>query len=262
MVSRSCVVGLDAAESCQLASRFDGPLLCHEVLPSILVRDGQLFVESNSGAWMVEVDRLVYHGIFEEDHDFLAGLALWDGPCLPNAAAMMDCRLKLPCLARALKFTRFGTARRGYAAPGVEFDPSLHSVAKWGNWHCGENKLQFDTAKTFDQPTIVEPYFSGQAVRVLLIGDQAWQIRLCGETWLKSIHHDQAAFTDVDPELRADTEAVASGFGLEIIANDYIIGDDGQAHLLEVNHIPNVTRFPGIWQAYSDYAIRWLHRSL
>ncbi len=39
---------------------------------------------------------------------------------------------------------------------------------------------------------------------------------------------------------------------------DYIVGDQGTKHLLEVNHIPNVTRFPAIWEAYRDYAVQFL----
>lgn len=37
-----------------------------------------------------------------------------------------------------------------------------------------------------------------------------------------------------------------------------IVGPGGQRHLLEVNHIPIVTRLPEIWQAYCDDAIQWL----
>lgn len=62
-----------------------------------------------------------------------------------------------------------------------------------------------------------------------------------------------------DPRLVADTRNVANGFGLEIAANDYIVTADGQPHLLEVNHIPNVTRFAGIWDAYSEYVVEWLN---
>lgn len=64
-----------------------------------------------------------------------------------------------------------------------------------------------------------------------------------------------------DPRLVADTVRVAQGFGLEIAANDYIVTSDGQPHLLEVNHIPNVTRFPEIWKAYSDYVVEWIDSS-
>ena len=35
-----------------------------------------------------------------------------------------------------------------------------------------------------------------------------------------------------------------------MLAVDYMVGTDGTKHLLEVNHIPNVTVFPEIRQAY------------
>ena len=65
----------------------------------------------------------------------------------------------------------------------------------------------------------------------------------------------------LDPELLADTRAIGQAFGLEIVANDYIVTPDGARHLLEVNHIPNVTRFPEIWEAYRDYVVEWLART-
>ena len=76
-------------------------------------------------------------------------------------------------------------------------------------------------------------------MRVLIIGDKAWQIRLEGDERLKSIHAPDAAFMEIDPELLEDTERVRKGFGLELVANDYVVGEDGSRHLLEVNHIPN-----------------------
>ncbi|HZL28530.1 MAG TPA: hypothetical protein VFC39_18550, partial [Acidobacteriaceae bacterium] len=60
------------------------------------------------------------------------------------------------------------------------------------------------------------------------------------------------------PRLVADTRNVANGFGLEIAANDYIVTVDGKPHLLEVNHIPNVTRFAEIWDGYAEYVTAWL----
>ena len=64
----------------------------------------------------------------------------------------------------------------------------------------------------------------------------------------------------IDPLLLEDTWRIGAGFGLEIVANDYIVTPDNTRHLLEVNHIPNVTRFPGIQSAYRDYVIDWLNR--
>lgn len=56
------------------------------------------------------------------------------------------------------------------------------------------------------------------------------------------------------------SKVIGRAFGLEIVANDCIIGEDGQKHLLEVNHIPNVTRFPLLWEAYAHYAVRWVEK--
>src|SRR5262249_45472788 len=157
-----------------------GPLAVHETLPRMLVKDGQLFVESASGFGCDLISRVVFHGIFEDDHDFIAGLALWGGPCLPNARAMMDCRLKLPCLVRALRFTNYAAPLRGFASAGLEFRTDEERVAKWGNWHCGENKNRFVGAWTGNESAIVERYLDGTALRVVVIGDRHWQIRLQG----------------------------------------------------------------------------------
>jgi len=251
------IVGLDEPEAQAIQERLDVPSIAHITLPKIMVRDGQLWAEAARGPRLMPISKVIYHGIYEEDLDFIAGLALWGGPVMPRAHAMMDCRLKLPCLVRAMQFTRFGAPARGYASPYVRYDSDLERVAKWGNWHCGENKERFTGTWSSEYPAIVEPYLSGQAVRVVLIGENAWQIRLEGDSWLKSIHHDTAAFMELDPDLLADAQAVRVGFGLEILGNDYIVGEDGQKHLLEVNHIPNVTRFPEIWEAYRDFAIQW-----
>ncbi|MCA9175243.1 MAG: hypothetical protein KDB14_12230 [Planctomycetales bacterium] len=261
MAPRPCIIGLDQPQYALLKDRLAGPIYIHETLPRILVRDGELFVESPNGFRLTPVSRVVFHGIFEDDHDLIGGLALWGGPCLPNAKAMMDCRLKLPCLVRALQFTQFASPARGYASPHVEYATDVERVAKWGNWHCGENKARFTDKFESPESAIIERYLAGQAHRVVVIGDRNWQIKLEGDGWLKSIHHPAACFVEPDPRLVADTQRVARGFGLEIAANDYVVAPDGQPHLLEVNHIPNVTRFPEIWDAYSDYVIEWLHRS-
>lgn len=261
MAQRTCIIGLDEPQNTAMRQRITGPLIVHETVPRIFVRDGELFVEASSGFSMLPVTKVVFHGIFEDDHDLIAGLALWGGPCLPNARAMMDCRLKLPCLVRALQFTDFGNPPRGFASAGTDYPTDVERVAKWGNWHCGENKERFTKSWQSDETAIVERYLEGDAIRVVVIGDQHWQIKLEGDGWLKSIHHPTACFMPPDPRLVADTRKVANGFGLEIAANDYIVTPDGQPHLLEVNHIPNVTRFPEVWDAYAAYVADWIHAS-
>lgn len=261
MSERVLIVGLDEPEFTEIRERIDLRVTAHEVLPRILVKDGELLTEPRRGAGWLPVSKVVFHSIYEHDLDFIAALALWGGPCLPNPLAMMDCRLKLPCLVRALQYTRFGAPSRGYAAPGAVYSSEREQVAKWGNWHCGENKARFNGNWEAEHASIIEEFLPGQAVRVVIIGDRHWQIRLEGEGWLKSIHAPDAAFMDVDPDLLADTERVRQGFGLELVANDYIVTEGGSRHLLEVNHIPNVTRFPEVWEGYRDFVVNWLQRT-
>jgi len=157
-----CIIGLDKAEYAEIRERVDRPVIAQETLPKIAVIDGELLVQPANRMTMIPVEKLVYHAIYEDDMDFLTGLALWNGPVLPNAQAMMDCRLKLPCLARALRCARFGAPAHGYAAAGAQISVTENYVAKWGNWHCGENKERISSAWTSSEPSIIEPFFSGQ----------------------------------------------------------------------------------------------------
>jgi hypothetical protein len=261
MTRRVCIVGLEADEVAQLQSLIDFGIgvVAHQALPQIAVKDGKLLVESRQRAGTIEVTHVVFHGIYEHDLEFLAALALWGGACSPNPRGMMDLRLRLPGLVRALEHTQFGLPLRGYASPKVEFDTETERVAKWGNWHCGKNKERFQGVWQSEEPCIVEDFLPGHSVRIVLIGDKYWQIQLAGDSWLKSIHDPSADFMEVDRELLADTQRVARAFGLQTIANDYIVTDSGTKHLLEVNHVPNVSRFPEIWAAYRDYTAAWIN---
>jgi hypothetical protein len=255
------LIGLDEPESTLLREKLEVPCVANPILPKFTVKDGEAWMESPRGGRMLPVSKVIYHGIFEDDLDFMVGLALWGGPCLPNPRAMLDCRLKLPCLVRALEHTRFGLPQRSFASPYAYFDSDTERVAKWGNWHCGENKERFTGSWSSENPAVIEHFLEGEAVRVVIIGDQYWQIHLRGDDWLKSIHHSTADFMDVDPELLEDTRHLQQAFGLEIVANDYIVTHEGTKHLLEVNHIPNVTRFPEIWEAYANFVTEWVHQN-
>jgi hypothetical protein len=259
MDERILLIGFDAPEAESLAERLQIECVCHEMLPKIVVEQGQLFVQSPRTDRYLRVSRVVFHGIFEHDLESLAGLALWGGPCFPNPTAMMDCRLRLPCLIHALKYTRFGGKPRGFASPLGEYVAEAESVAKWGNWHCGENKERFTGSWSAKESTLFEPFIDGEAVRVVIVGEPR-QIRLTGDGWLKSVHGVGAAFMPASPELVADTQAIQRGLGLDIIANDYIVAAAGP-YLLEVNHIPSVTCFSELWQEYMGVVAAWVTKT-
>lgn len=258
MDERFLLIGFDAPEAEALRRQLPVACVCHESLPRIVVERGSLFVEAPHGGRYVRVSHVLFHGIFEHDLEFLAGLALWGGPCFPNATAMMDCRLRLPCLVRALAVTKFG-GQRGYASPGADYDADGDSVAKWGNWHCGENKERFTGRWSAQEPTLFEPFIAGEAVRAVILGDEARQIRLTGKDWRKSVHGAEAEFMPPDPALVADTQAIQHALKLDIIANDYMVSPAGP-YLLEVNHIPSVTCFPELWQHYLRVVGAWTDR--
>lgn len=261
MKKRLLVVGLDEPEQQALWARIPAPVafLAHPGLPAFRLEQGRLFVEDPDLIdRYLQVSHVIFHGIFEDDFDLITALALWRGPCLPSARGLLDGRLRLPCLARALQVTRYGGMARGFGAAGVTVRAAGEGVAKWGNWHCGENKVRFRDAFPCAEPSVIEPFIPGESVRVVLIGERAFQVRLTGDSWLRSIHHPAAALMEQDPALVEDTRALAAHFGLEMIGVDYQIAEDGTPHLLEVNHIPNVTVFPEIREAFFDLAARWI----
>jgi hypothetical protein len=159
-----------------------------------------------------------------------------------------------------LSITRFGKIPRGYADRGTSVVAETEHVAKWGNWHCGEDKARFSGAWTADQPILFEEYLEGEAVRIVLVGKRAWQVRMAGDGWLKSIHHRDADFMPIDHELLDDSRRIAAHFRLEIVGVDYIVGVDGSRHLLEVNHVPNVTVLSEVRAAYLVLVVDWVGR--
>ncbi len=252
------LVGLDELEITELRRRLDRSVLALATLSRIRVDRGRLLVENpNFMNHFVPVERMAYHAIFEDDFDFLTALALWGGPCLPGARGMMDLRLRLPGLVRALAVTRFGGIPRGYADRGTTVAAGGQSIAKWGNWHCGEDKAGCDGSWTASVPTLFEEFIEGEAVRIVLVGEHAWQGRMASEGWLKSIHEPGAAFMPIDPELLSDARRLAEHFGLRTVGVDYIVTPDGSRYMLEVNHVPNVTVFSEVRKAYLDLVVRW-----
>ena len=203
----------------------------------------------------------MFHSIFDKDLDLITALTFWGGPCYPNPYGMMNCRLKSPCLARALRTTKYG-APRGMIDQDITINVAKDTVAKWGNWHCGENKDKFRGQWSSANTSVLEPYFEGQAVRVVVVGTQHLQIKMDGQQWLKSIHHDGAEIMEVDPGLLEDTLNLKAAFELEMIANDYIIAASGDKFLLEVNHIPNMTRFPEMTHMYLEEVQQWIKESI
>lgn len=260
-MKRVLLVGLERAVHPRITARLDCPFLASELLPTIKVEDGVLLAKGRTpGSGYLTVSHVLYHGIFEDDFDFITALTVWGGPCLPGAVGMMRARPRVPALVHALQVTRFPGGPRGFGFGGAVIRPAKPAVAKFGQWHCGDGKELVGESWECKEPTLVEPFVSGRAVRIMVIGDRVWQIGLEGAGWKKSIHPDSAALVEPRQDLVDDTRRLMECFGLELTGVDYMIDADGRPHLLEVNHIPNVDRFEEITEAYVEYALAWLNR--
>lgn len=95
---RVLIVGLETKEVATIKQNLDFSYIVihHDMLPNIKLIEGDLYVESLSipNKYYL-VDKVIFHGIFEHDVDFITLLALWNGPCLPNAHGMMDLRQRV-----------------------------------------------------------------------------------------------------------------------------------------------------------------------
>ena len=173
---------------------------------------------------------------------------------------MLDCRPRIANLARVRRVSRFAALPRSYTDAGTTFRTETPSVAKWGEWHCGVGKERFAEEWQAKESTLIEPFLAGDAVRVTAIGDTLFPASpRRRRSWKKSIHHATADFMPLDPPLAEDVRRMRDHFDLTVCAADYILAPDGTPHLLELNHVPNVTQFPEIRAAYLDLAARWIN---
>jgi hypothetical protein len=252
------LVGLDRAEAEELTARVSRPVAAYPMLPKVQLRAGELYLARvGTWDWAGPVGKVVFHGIFEDDLPAITALALWGGPCLPSGRGLLDTRPRIANLARVRRVSRFAALPRGFAA-GTVFPADGPTVAKWGEWHCGEGKERVAGDHPTTEPTLFEPFLEGEAVRVTAVGDALFQLRLGGDDWKKSIHHPSAGPMPLDPALADDVRRMRDHFDLAVCAADYVVTADGTPQLLELNHVPNVTEFADVRAAYLDYAAAWV----
>ena len=207
-MKRILIIGLEPKEvqKIRFGLAFNIVVIQYFMLPKLRLIKGALYVESIrvNGKYLV-VDKVVFHGIYADDFDFITLLALWGGPCLPNAKAMMDLRQRIPALVRSLGISIFGEMPRGMVLGKEHYKSETEVVAKWGVWHCGEEKHKFSGQWESPETSLIEPFILGEAVRVMMIGNKFWQIKLTGDSWLKSIHHKNAKRMKLDEALFEDS---------------------------------------------------------
>lgn len=258
-MKRLLTIGLDALQVSCISTHFEGHLLAYQMLPKVKLVNGVLYAESTRVAGrFLPIDSMIFYGIYEDDFDLITLLALWGGPCYPNPNGMMNLRLKHQALVRSLAMSQFAGMKRSMSINHDSWSTDQELVAKWGNWHCGDNKHRFTGQWLAPEATVFEPFVEGKAMRIMLIGEQHWQVELAGDTWLKSIHGDGAQLVEVDQELLEDAKRLKDHFEMEMLGIDYMVSSEGEKYLLEVNHIPSVSAFDEFNAAFLDDVAGWI----
>ncbi len=162
MQARPLVIGLDEPQLAELQATCDVNLIGFATLPGLPLLMVRFLWNQHRGRGCYRFRRVSFMASLRMILNFLPGWHFGAGPCLPNARALMDCRHRLPCLVRALSASKFAEPARGFASAGILYPNSGDRAAKWGNWHCGENKLRVPDDWRAEHHSIVEPFIQGK----------------------------------------------------------------------------------------------------
>jgi hypothetical protein len=76
------------------------------------------------------------------------------------------------------------TPGRGVASRETSFAEDLNAddraVTKPSTWHCGHHKALYGGTWTASVPTLFEAFIEGEAVRIVLVGEGAWEVSGAG----------------------------------------------------------------------------------
>jgi hypothetical protein len=163
-------------------------------------------------------------------------------PCWPAPAALLAASDRHAALGRCVAA---GLIEHPVVQAHSTREPLLPFpyVLKIGEEHRGEGKHLIRSAgdiPPWDGIATMEPFFEGESVRVLLLGDRAFGVRIHNEgSWIKN--SPGASFEAWEPG-----EAIAEHarramrlFRLEIAGVDYVI-DKGGFRFIELNPFPRV----------------------
>jgi hypothetical protein len=173
-------------------------------------------------------------------------------PCYPDPAALLAASDRHAAMARCVSA---GLVDHPVVQARWTGEPALPFpyVLKVGDEHRGEGKHLIRSAADvvrWEGVATMEPFFDGESVRVLLIGEHAFGARLRHEgSWVKNAPGASVEPWAPDPAVVDHARRAARLFGLEIAGVDYVI-DRGGPHFLELNPFPRV----GLSEASAEIA--------
>ncbi|MDI1451387.1 hypothetical protein [Polyangium sp. 6x1] len=163
-------------------------------------------------------------------------------PCWPDPTALRAASQRHAALARCVAA---GLVEHPVVQSQSTREPLLPFpyVLKTGEEHRGEGKHLIRSSHdipSWDGIATAEPFFEGESVRVLLLGERAFGVRILNEgTWIKNA--PGASFEAWTPSkaIVAHARQAAQLFGLTVAGVDYVIDRSGP-HFIELNPFPRV----------------------
>lgn len=163
-------------------------------------------------------------------------------PCWPDPAALLAVSDRHAAMARCLAA---GLVEHPVVQARWSREPLLPFpyVLKVGNEHRGEGKYLIRRAEDivrWDGIATMEPFFDGESVRVLLLGDHTFGVRIRNEgSWIKNAPGASLEPWDPDPAVVDHARRAMRLFNLEIAGVDYVIDRSGP-RFIELNPFPRV----------------------
>ncbi|MDI3284039.1 hypothetical protein [Polyangium sp. 15x6] len=176
-----------------------------------------------------------------EQHN-LRVLAENEIPCWPDPAALRAASQRHAALGRCVAA---GLVEHPVVQSTFTREPLLPFpyVLKVGEEHRGEGKFLIQSARDiprWDGIATAEPFFEGESVRVLILGERTFGVRIQNEgTWIKNAPGASLEAWEPDEAIASHARRAARLFGLEVAGIDYVIDRVGP-HFIELNPFSRV----------------------
>lgn len=176
-----------------------------------------------------------------------SGVSCWPNP--DRLLLMLD-RHKVMQACIDADFVSSSKVRVCSAYQALITDPVAYGpgVVKIGNQHRGIGKYSLLDDEWYnnclpDDLVTLEPFYEGESIRVLLLDDRVFGIRITNDSnWIKNASGAEAHVFDLNihPLLILHARKVQEYFGLDVAGVDYILKKDGSFHFLEINQYPGL----------------------
>ncbi len=253
-MSAVVAIGLDDDVVATIGSLAGVKIKAYQAVPKMYAHDGQVFIEDDRIMDAYFSPTLVlWYSYYEDKMRWRWPLAMsntWSFPDVRRTILWDDKMQSVLLASLADPIHVKDRPSRGFYPEGAPLDISKlppDTVLKWGNSHCGENKIltSGDCQDTPKGPVLAEPFLGGRSYRILTVGKYVSQLEYLSDDWRKNVNGKIVKCDKVDARLRHRSDDIMKHYGLEIAGIDFVVGPDNEygdydSLLLEVNAYPGL----------------------